>query len=159
MNISGIPKPSTSAPLSPAQQLTQDMKALHSALQQGNVHLAKNALTAIKDDLSVPSQAVKAAQPVIPSSEPQQATDQAVKALESAIQKGDLNAAQAALNTLQGALKTVSQQKHGGAVSGVNAIQTNPTTAATDADDATGPSPAAITEAAATTGTFLNVMA
>jgi len=159
MNISGIPTKSTVAPLTPAQQLAHDMKALHSALQQGNVHSAKTALTAIKDDLSVPSQAVKAPQPVIPSSDPQEATAQALQALESALQKRDITAAQAALNTLQGAVKTAGQQRYGGAVSGVNAIQTNPVTAATDADGSTGPSPAAITEAAATTGTFLNVMA
>jgi hypothetical protein len=102
MSITGISAASVLSAQTAPDPVASDIKALQSALSQGNITVAQAAFATLQAALSSIPQTSSQAQQFTQNTQAGQAYD----ALRTALQKGNLSAAQSAYSAVQSSLKS-----------------------------------------------------
>jgi len=143
MSISGISSATPTPSQNTTNPLVQDMKAIQTALQQGNTSTAQTALASLEKDLAKSPAGTPAANSPL---------GKALQSLSTALQSGSVSTAATAFSGLQSAMKSGHHRHRAGGQSAaaLSGIQTSTSASTT---------PTGTTSSQSSSGSSLNVLA
>ena len=109
------------------KQRSQDMNALQSALQNGDISAAQTAFATVQKNMPTSGQGSQSG----PSS-------QAMQSLQSALQKGDISGAQTAFTSLQSTMKTGHHHQHHHAAAAASSTPSDSSTPSQSSSSSSG---------------------